>query len=40
MYATTKMAEKRKCREFGKYGENDNFATIGNKAKHKTVKGA
>ena len=26
--------------EFGKYGENDNFATIANEAKHKAVKGA
>ena len=25
--------------EFGKYGENDNFATIANEAKHKAVKG-
>ena len=26
-------------REFGKYGENDNIATIANEAKHKGVKG-
>ena len=25
--------------EFGKYGENDNFATLANKAKHKAMKG-
>ena len=29
-----------KSGEFGKYGENDNFATIANEAKHKAVKGA
>ena len=26
--------------EFGKYGDNDNFATIPNEEKHKAVKGA
>ena len=25
--------------EFGKYGENDNIATIANKAKHKAMRG-
>ena len=25
--------------EFGKYGENDNFARIANKAKHKAMRG-
>ena len=25
--------------EFGKYGENDSFATIANKAKHKAMRG-
>ena len=25
--------------EFGKYGENDNFATIANRAKHKAIRG-
>ena len=29
-----------KSGEFGKYGENDNFATIANEEKHKAVKGA
>ena len=25
--------------EFGNYGENDNFATIANRAKHKAIRG-
>ena len=25
--------------EFGKYGKNDNFATITNRAKHKAIRG-
>ena len=36
MHATTKNGQKRENDgEFGNYGENDNFATITNKVKHK-----
>ena len=33
-----KWQKRENVGEFGKYGENDNFATIANKAKHKAVK--
>ena len=32
-----KWQKRENVGEFGKYGENDNFATIANKAKHKAV---
>ena len=35
-----KWQKRENVGEFGKYGENDNFATIADKAKHKAVKGA